>query len=28
VSGTRLDDVGCTDKTHPDFVGAWTALLR
>jgi 3-phosphoshikimate 1-carboxyvinyltransferase len=28
VPGTTLDDVGCTDKTHPDFVGAWTALLR
>jgi 3-phosphoshikimate 1-carboxyvinyltransferase len=27
VDDVRLDDVGCTSKTHPDFVGAWTALL-
>lgn len=27
VDGVRLDDVVCTSKTHPDFVGAWTALL-
>jgi 3-phosphoshikimate 1-carboxyvinyltransferase len=27
IDGVRLDDVTCTSKTHPDFVGAWTALL-
>lgn len=27
VDDVRLDDVACTSKTYPDFVGAWTALL-
>ncbi len=27
VEGIRLDDVAATSKTHPDFVGAWTAML-
>jgi 3-phosphoshikimate 1-carboxyvinyltransferase len=27
VDDVRLDDVACTGKTHPDFVGAWTALV-
>ncbi|MGH3507925.1 MAG: 3-phosphoshikimate 1-carboxyvinyltransferase [Nocardioidaceae bacterium] len=27
VEGVLLDDVACTGKTHPDFVGAWAALL-
>jgi 3-phosphoshikimate 1-carboxyvinyltransferase len=27
VPGVRLDDVATTWKTHPDFVGAWQAML-
>lgn len=27
VEGLRLDDVAATTKTHPDFVGAWQAML-
>ena len=27
VPGVRLDDVATTSKTHPDFVGAWSAML-
>jgi 3-phosphoshikimate 1-carboxyvinyltransferase len=27
VDGIRVDNVAATAKTHPDFVGAWTALL-
>jgi 3-phosphoshikimate 1-carboxyvinyltransferase len=27
VPGVEIDDVGCTDKTIPDFPGRWTALL-
>ena len=27
VPGVEIDDVGCTDKTSPDFPGRWTALL-
>ena len=27
VEGLRLDDVSATGKTHPDFVGAWQAML-
>lgn len=25
--GVELDDVGCTTKTLPDFVGTWTQLV-
>ena len=28
VPGVEIDDVGCTDKTSPDFPGRWTALLK
>jgi 3-phosphoshikimate 1-carboxyvinyltransferase len=27
VPGVRIDDVGCTDKTIPDFPARWSALL-
>ena len=27
VDGVSLDDVGCTSKTLPGFVGLWTAML-
>jgi 3-phosphoshikimate 1-carboxyvinyltransferase len=27
VPGIRVDDVQTTSKTHPDFVGAWLAML-
>ena len=27
VDGVRLDDVECTSKTLPDFVGLWAAML-
>jgi 3-phosphoshikimate 1-carboxyvinyltransferase len=27
VPGVEIDDVGCTDKTIPDFPGRWAALL-
>ncbi|MDQ3094512.1 MAG: 3-phosphoshikimate 1-carboxyvinyltransferase, partial [Actinomycetota bacterium] len=27
VEGLRLDDVAATAKTHPDFAGAWQAML-
>ncbi len=27
VEGLRLDDVGVTEKTHPDFPGAWATML-
>jgi 3-phosphoshikimate 1-carboxyvinyltransferase len=27
VPGVRVDDVATTWKTHPDFVGAWQAML-
>lgn len=27
VPGVLIDDVGCTDKTIPDFPGRWAALL-
>jgi 3-phosphoshikimate 1-carboxyvinyltransferase len=27
VPGVTVDDIGCTDKTIPDFPGRWTALL-
>jgi 3-phosphoshikimate 1-carboxyvinyltransferase len=27
VPGVRVDDVRTTSKTHPDFVGAWLAML-
>jgi 3-phosphoshikimate 1-carboxyvinyltransferase len=27
VPGVEIDDIGCTDKTIPDFPGRWTALL-
>ena len=26
--GVRIDDVGCTDKTIPDFPGRWAALVE
>ncbi len=28
VEGLEIDDIQATTKTHPDFVGAWTAMLR
>ncbi len=28
VPGVRIDDVGCTDKTIPDFPGRWAALVE
>ena len=27
VPGVEVDDIGCTDKTIPDFPGRWAALL-
>jgi 3-phosphoshikimate 1-carboxyvinyltransferase len=27
VSGVQVENVATTYKTHPDFVGAWTAML-
>ena len=27
VPGVAIDDIGCTDKTIPDFPARWTALL-
>lgn len=27
VDGVRIDDVGCTSKTLPDFPGMWSTLL-
>jgi 3-phosphoshikimate 1-carboxyvinyltransferase len=27
VPGVTVDDIGCTDKTIPDFPGRWAALL-
>jgi 3-phosphoshikimate 1-carboxyvinyltransferase len=27
VPGVAVDDIGCTDKTFPDFPATWTALL-
>jgi len=27
VRGVRVDDVATTSKTHPDFVGAWLAMV-
>ncbi|OLT15736.1 3-phosphoshikimate 1-carboxyvinyltransferase [Pseudonocardia sp. CNS-139] len=27
VPGVQVDDIGCTDKTIPDFPGRWAALL-
>ncbi|MEJ8281454.1 3-phosphoshikimate 1-carboxyvinyltransferase [Pseudonocardia spirodelae] len=27
VPGVEIDDVGCTDKTIPDFPGRWAALV-
>ena len=27
VPGVLVDDIGCTDKTIPDFAGRWAALL-
>jgi 3-phosphoshikimate 1-carboxyvinyltransferase len=27
VPGVLVDDIGCTDKTIPDFPGRWSALL-
>lgn len=27
VPGVAVDDIGCTDKTFPDFPGAWTGLI-
>ncbi|HEX4361045.1 MAG TPA: 3-phosphoshikimate 1-carboxyvinyltransferase [Pseudonocardia sp.] len=27
VPGVAVDDIGCTDKTIPDFPGRWAALL-
>jgi 3-phosphoshikimate 1-carboxyvinyltransferase len=27
VPGVQIDDVGCTDKTIPDFPGRWAALV-
>jgi 3-phosphoshikimate 1-carboxyvinyltransferase len=28
VPGIAIDDIGCTDKTIPDFPAIWAALLR
>jgi 3-phosphoshikimate 1-carboxyvinyltransferase len=28
VPGVSVDDVGCTDKTIPDFPGRWAALIH
>lgn len=27
VPGVRIDDIGCTDKTIPDFPSRWSALI-
>ncbi len=27
VEGIEIDDIATTDKTHPDFADAWTAML-
>ena len=27
VDGVRIENIATTSKTHPDFVGAWTAML-
>ena len=27
VPGIAIDDIGCTDKTIPDFPAIWSALL-
>jgi 3-phosphoshikimate 1-carboxyvinyltransferase len=27
VDGVEVDDIACTSKTLPDFVGMWSALL-
>jgi 3-phosphoshikimate 1-carboxyvinyltransferase len=27
VPGLRVDDIGCTSKTIPDFPARWAALL-
>jgi 3-phosphoshikimate 1-carboxyvinyltransferase len=27
VPGVEVDDIGCTDKTIPDFPGRWATLL-
>ena len=27
VDGIRVENVATTGKTHPDFVGAWAAML-
>jgi 3-phosphoshikimate 1-carboxyvinyltransferase len=27
VPGVAIDDIGCTDKTIPDFPARWAALL-
>ena len=28
VPGVRIDDIGCTDKTIPDFPARWSALVQ
>ncbi|MBA2559853.1 MAG: 3-phosphoshikimate 1-carboxyvinyltransferase, partial [Propionibacteriales bacterium] len=28
VPGVLVDDIAATSKTHPDFVGAWLAMLE
>lgn len=28
TAGVLVEDIGTTTKTHPDFVAAWTAMLR
>ena len=27
VPGLTVDDIGCTDKTFPDFPGSWAGLV-
>ncbi|MBA2444282.1 MAG: 3-phosphoshikimate 1-carboxyvinyltransferase [Nocardioidaceae bacterium] len=27
IDGVRVEDIATTSKTHPDFVGAWAAML-
>jgi 3-phosphoshikimate 1-carboxyvinyltransferase len=27
IPGVTVDDIGCTDKTIPDFPGRWAALV-
>jgi 3-phosphoshikimate 1-carboxyvinyltransferase len=27
VDGVTVDDIGCTEKTLPDFPGMWAALV-